>query len=407
MEINQVTVIGAGVMGHGIAQVFAMHGYNVNLVDISDDILRNALKKIKDSLNKFLSKGLISKEDIDNILSRIKTSISIKEGVEKSDLIIEAVPEEIDIKREVFKKADNFSPKHAIIVTNTSGLPVTAMAEVTKRPDKVAGMHWFNPPQLMKLIEIIKCKYTSQDTVNVIYDISKKLGKEPIIVNTDIRGFIANRVYRAIRYEAYAMILRGESKPIEIDSAVRYKLGVPMGPLELVDFTGGLQIELSESKSIEDLRRNYPDWEPQDEYIKFRQFAMSLAEQYVREGKLGVKSGIGFYKYPGPGIWRKIDIPPEAGENIDILSIISPAINIATWMISKEVSTARSIDLALKLGFRFSKGILELADEYGIEKVVENLLAKREKYKKHIYSDVYIPNNLLIDMMRKGIKFYQ
>jgi len=405
-EINTISVIGAGAMGHGIAQVFAMNGFEVHLVDISEEILENALSRIKYSLERFVKKGKLSPDDIENVLNRIKTYVELSKGVRDSDLVIEAVSEDINLKIKIFEKVDENAPKDTIIASNTSGLPITAMAEATKRSDKVVGMHWFNPPQIMKLIEVIRCKYTSEETAELIYELSKKIGKAPILVNKDIRDFIANRVYRAIRYEAYLMFYRGEHKPVEIDSAMRYKLGSPMGAFELTDFTGAIEIELLADKSINELCTKYPDWEPHSEYLKFRQYALRVPMEYYKKGFLGVKSGRGFYKYPKPGQWSRVDIPEEAGENVDLISLISPAINLSAWLIENGVTASNEIDLAIKLGFRFKKGILEKADELGIEKVVETLLNKRERWKSEEYSNFYIPQKLLKNMAKKGLNFY-
>jgi 3-hydroxyacyl-CoA dehydrogenase len=147
------------------------------------------------------------------------------------------------------------------------------MAEVTSRPNKVIGIHWFYPPQIMRLIEIIKSKYTDDESVNIVIKISHRLGKIPILVKRDIRGFIANRIYRAIRYESYAMVLRGEYAPIEIDSMLKYKLKFPMGVFELADFLDSVEIEMLEDKHFKELRNKYPEWEPHEEYVVFREYA--------------------------------------------------------------------------------------------------------------------------------------
>jgi enoyl-CoA hydratase/3-hydroxyacyl-CoA dehydrogenase len=395
-DINKVSIVGAGLMGHGIAQVFAMNNYNVNLIDISEDILKNALSRIKASLEKFASKGKIPEESINNILNKIDTYVELDDGVKDADLIIEAVPENIDLKLNIFRRVDRASPLESIIVSNTSALPITAMAEATERPERVAGMHWFNPPQIMRLVEVIKSKYTDDEVAETIYKLCTKIGKTPIMVNRDIRGFIANRVYRALRYEAYLMVLRGEYRPIEIDSALRYKFGVPMGVFELADFTNAIEIELMENDRIESLREKYPEWEPHIEYIIYRKHALALAREYKDRGLLGVKSGEGFYKYPEPGKWSRVDIPEDAGKDIDIIDIVSPAINLSTWIVENNISNEDEIDTALKLGFRFPKGIFEYAHEVGIDRVVENLKSKMEKVDED-YRVFYSPTKYLLE----------
>lgn len=400
--IKTIAVIGAGVMGHGIAQVLAMSGYKVNLVDVSYDVLNKALEKIRWSLNKLAEKGMVSRGDIESTMNRITTYVNARDAVNEADFIIEAVPEVLDIKLQVFRDIDSSAPSHAIIASNTSGLPITLMAEAVGRRDKVAGMHWFNPPQLMRLVEVIKCKYTSDETAKTIFELVKKVGKEPILVNRDIRGFIANRVYRAIRYEAFAMLMRGEARPMEIDSAFRYKLGIPMGPFELVDFTGAIEIELGEDKQFKEIRERCPDWEPHEEYVKFREYAMRLSREYHSKGLVGVKSGKGFYEYPKPGQWVKVEIPKEAGERIDPMQVLAPAINLSAWLIANDVASAKDIDTSLKLGYNFPKGLLEMADEYGLDSIVNVLKSKVERTRAEEYSAFYRPHPLLLKLVEEG-----
>lgn len=399
-SIRTVSVIGAGLMGHGIAQVFAMNGYSVNLVDVSREILDRAIERIRWSLGKLAEKGVI-REDIETILRRIRTFVGIREAVREADFIVEAVPERIDIKVQVFREADENAPKHAIIVSNTSGLPITPMAEATKRREKVAGMHWFNPPQLLRLIEVIRCKYTSDETAKTVFELSKRLGKEPIMVNRDIRRFIAARIYGPIRIEAFLMFLRGEAKPIEIDSAFRYKLGIPMGPFELVDFTGGIEIDASEDIYYNEVRSKYPEWEPQEEYVKYREAVMPFIRDRYSKGLVGFKTGRGFYDYPKPGQWVKPEIPREAGEGVDPMEVIAPAVNEAAWLVENNITSAREIDIALKLGYSFPKGILEMADEYGLDNVVAMLRAKRRRVAED-YGAFYEPQPLLLRLVDSG-----
>ena len=400
-SLKSVSIIGAGIMGHGIAQVFAMNGYNVNLVDISQEILNNAIEKIRWSLNKLAEKGKISRMDAESVLNRVLTYTNVKEAVKNVDFIIEAVPERINIKTQIFREIDECSPPHAIIASNTSGLPITLMAEATGRPDKVVGMHWFNPPQIMRLVEIVKCKYTSNETAELAFKLAQKLGREPIMVNKDIRGFIANRVYRAIRYEAYAMVQRGEAKPMEIDSAFRYKLNLPMGPFELVDFTGAIDIEIGENTYFNELRSKCPEWEPHEEYVKIREYALRLSREYYDKGLLGVKTGRGFYNYPKPGQWVKVEIPRDASEKIDPMQVLAPAVNLSAWLIRNNVTTAREIDTSLKLGYNFPKGLLEIADEYGLDSTI-NILRGKRKTVREDYSVFYEPDQLLLELVSRG-----
>jgi len=400
IEIKKVCVIGAGLMGHGIAQVLAMNGYGVNLVDVSEDILNKALEKIRWSLGKLAEKGAL-KEDIAAVMGRIKTTVKLLDAVKDVDFVIEAVPERLDLKCEIFAEIDGVAPKHCIFASNTSGLPITLMAEATKRPEKVIGMHWFNPPQLMRLIEVVKTKYTSNETTRTVFELSKKLGKTPILVKRDINGFIANRVYRAISTEAFLMYLRGEAQPMEIDATFRYKLRLPMGPFELTDFTGGIDIAVSSRACVEDILRRFPEWEPHRKFLEFSDATYSFIKERYDRGLLGVKTGQGFYKYPGPGKWAKPHIPEKYAERIDPLEVVAVAINVSAWLIRNDVASAQDIDVALKLGYNFPMGLLEYADERGLDAVVEILEAKLDRVKEP-YAAIYEPDELLSMMVKEG-----
>jgi len=395
-----IAVIGAGTMGHGIAQVFAMKGYSVNLADVSQEALKKAIERISWSLARLASRGEIGGEDVKAALDRITATTDIAKAVADAEFVVEAVYEDIDVKVEVFKKVDESAPSEAIIASNTSGLPITAMAEAVRRSERVVGMHWFNPPQLMKLVEVIETKYTDNRAASYVVELARHLGKTPILVRKDIRGFVANRVYRAIRYEAFAMVLRGEHTHVEIDSALKYKLGLPMGVFELVDFTGAVEIEVMEDRHLRRLRERYPEWEPHDEYLLLRDYAITLSKSYYERGLLGVKTGRGFYEYPEAGKYVKPNIPREAGERLDPLEVIAPAVNLAAWMIDRGVCTPEEVDLALKLGYNFPRGLLELARERGFRDVLEILRMKKGRWEGYSYSLFYEPSPALESIFR-------
>lgn len=399
-KIMNVCVVGAGLMGHGIAQVFAMNRYQVNLVDISEEILSRALEKIKWSLGKLAEKGAL-REDVASVMNRIRTTVSLLDAVKDVDLVIEAVPERLDLKNKIFAEIDSVAPKHCVFCSNTSGLPITLMAEATKRPEKVIGMHWFNPPQLMRLIEVIETKYTSEETVQTVFELSKKLGKTPILVKRDIRGFIANRVYGVIGNEAILMYLRGEAQPIEIDAACRYKLKLPLGPFELSDFTGSVDIRVSARALMEEILKKYPEWEPHKELLEFENATFSIIKERYDKGLLGVKSGQGFYKYPEPGKWARPDIPEKHAEKVDPVEVVAPAINVSAWLIRNGVVTPQDIDIALKLGYNFPIGLLEYADAIGLDNVVKVLEAKAKRVKEP-YAVIYKPDELLSKLVREN-----
>jgi 3-hydroxybutyryl-CoA dehydrogenase len=285
VEIRKVAVLGAGLMGHGIAQVAAQIAkYEVNLRDVKQEFLDRGMNMIKDSLQRFLRKEAITEAEVDEVLARIHPKIDLREAVADADLIIEAVPEKVELKKKVFAEADKLAKPEAIIVSNTSSISITELASATNRPEKVCGMHFFNPPQLMKLIEIIRGAKTTDETVETIVEVSKKMGKEPVVVKKDSPGFIVNRVLVPALNEAMFLVHEGIADPEDIDKAIRLGLNWPMGPLKLLDYVG-LDTTLS---IMEVFQRELGD-------PKYR--PCPLLRQMIRAGLLGRKTGKGFYDW--------------------------------------------------------------------------------------------------------------
>jgi len=284
LEIKKIAVLGAGLMGHGVAQVAAQAGFEVSLRDIAENFLDRGMNMITKSLQKFEEKGKISEEDKNKVLERIHPTIDLKEAVADADLIIEAVPENADLKKKMYKDVEKFCPEHAIIVTNTSSISITDLASGTKRPEKFCGMHWFNPAQLMRLIEVIHGISTSDETIETIVEVSKRMGKEPIVVKKDIPGFVVNRIMDAALNEALYLVWRGVISPEEVDKAVTLGLNWPMGPLRLLDYIG-LDVSL---KIFEVLYTESGDQ-------KF--MPCPLLKHMVKAGLLGRKVGKGFYEW--------------------------------------------------------------------------------------------------------------
>ncbi len=381
-KIKKITVVGAGTMGHGIAEVAAVAGYEVWVSDISDEILQNALKKIEWSLKKLYEKGQV-KESVETVMERIHTTTSLEKALENSDFVIEAVPEKLDLKHQIFSKADEVTPEHAILATNTSSLPITEIAKATKRPEKVVGMHFFNPPPLMPLVEIIKGEKTSEETVKITFEIAKKFGKQPVVVNKDVPGFIVNRILARVMNNACWLVAKNEFTIIEIDSAARYKLGLPMGIFELADYSG-IDVFYYVFKAMSERG--------------FKATPCPLFEEKFKENSLGMKTGKGFYQYPEPGKYVRPDIPKEAGDKVDPLTIISPAINEASYLIREKIASKEDIDKAVKLGLGYPKGVLEIADELGLDNVVKTLQQLKEK----TGYEEYEPDPLLKELVEKG-----
>jgi 3-hydroxybutyryl-CoA dehydrogenase len=285
MEVKRVAVLGAGLMGHGITQVCAQVGkFEVTMRDIEQRFIDNGMKMIQESLQRFIKKGAISDQEYKEILARIHPTLDLKEAVENADIVIEAVTENPPLKKSVLAEADRYAPPHAIIGSNTSSISITEIGAATKRPEKVCGMHFFNPPQVMRLIEIIRGLKTSDDTVETIRQISSKLGKESVVVKKDTPGFIVNRILIPAINEAVFLAAEGVAEPEDIDKAIELGLNWPMGPLKLLDYVG-----IDTTLFITDVMVN----ETGDP--KFR--PSSLLKQMVRANLLGRKTGRGFYDW--------------------------------------------------------------------------------------------------------------
>ncbi len=380
-KIQRVAIVGTGLMGHGIAQAFALRGYNVNLLSRREDSLSRATKEIRWSLDKFVKKGTINRNQAEMAFTRIRTTTSFKEGVRNVDLAVEAVSENMELKKGVFSKIDAFAPSYAIIATNTSTLSITELGRATGRPEKCVGMHWFNPPQLIRLIEVIKGDDTSSETLDAIMVVSRRLGKKPILCKKDSRGFIVSRILVAVFNEAFWTYYWREASKNGIDASVKYNGGFPMGWFELVDYVG-LDIEFDVSKIL---------YEAHGE--RFRP-CLEVTEPLVMKQKLGRKTGMGFYD------WSKgrPKISPDLAGKYDIERSWAVAANEAAWMVLEDVAEPESIDLGMKLGTGWALGPCEYADNRGLDLMLNKL---EGLYSKHIM-ELYKPCPLLKNYIRKG-----
>ena len=279
--MNNVTVIGAGTMGNGIAHVFAQNGHTVNLVDRSEDALERALATIDRNLGRLVSKERLTEEEKSATLARLTTSTDTASAVANAELVVEAATENVDLKLQIFKELDAASPADCILATNTSSISITKIAAVTSRPEKVIGMHFMNPVPIMKLVEIIRGYATSDETYKAIAVASKNLGKVPVEVN-DYPGFVANRILMPMINEAIITLNEGVAGVEEIDTVMKLGMAHPMGPLQLADFIG-LDVCLKIMEVLYDGLGN-------DKYAP-----CPLLVNMVTAGKLGVKSGEGFY----------------------------------------------------------------------------------------------------------------
>ena len=378
MTVKNITVLGSGIMGHGIAQVSAMAGYNVVLRDIEQQFLDKAMEKIRWSLEKLVTKERISKQESESILSRIKTIVDLKEAVKSADMVIEAVPEIMDLKKKVYAELDQVADQRIIFASNTSTLPITEIANTTSRPDRFIGIHFFNPPQLMKLVEVIPGQKTNQQVVDLTVDYVKSVKKEPVICKRDVPGFIVNRLFIPMVHEACWLKQRENYSLEQIDSAVKFTMGFPMGIFELADFTGmdvihkaTVELQLRDKKVI----LPHPD-----------------IEKLYNEKKLGQKSGEGFYKYSDEK-YERIQLDENLAKKCNPVSLAANILNNAAWLVTNKASDIPEIEKAAQLGLGLKKPIFETAKELGIKNIVNELNKLAQKY-----GTFYEPDPLLVSM---------
>jgi enoyl-CoA hydratase / 3-hydroxyacyl-CoA dehydrogenase len=376
-RIASVTVLGAGTMGHGIAEVAALAGYRVTLYDVEARFLESGMEKVRWSLNKLAEKGSISRVKAEEASAAISPTTDLMAAA-GADLVIEAAPESLALKKELFARIDG-PAQGAIFATNTSSIPISEIASATRLPENFVGLHFFNPPAMMPLVEVIRGAKTSDSTLERSVEFCKTLGKRVVVCEKDVPGFIVNRVVGPLINEAAWVVERGEATIGQVDSCCTYKVGLPMGLFELADFTG-LDVIYAAATSMKSRDASSPEVAPQ------------LGE-LVRAGKLGRKSGEGFYCYSRP-----VAKPTMAeGEGVDPLLFFSVGINSAAWLLRNEVCSKDDLDASVKLGLGFPQGILQLADTWGLNRAVATLRAKQAKH-----GDAYAPDELLVRMVERG-----
>jgi enoyl-CoA hydratase/3-hydroxyacyl-CoA dehydrogenase len=366
-------------MGHGIAEAAALAGFQVTIYDVQQGFLDGGIEKIRWSVSKLKEKGVLSQEKSAEVLGRIHATLELRD-LASADLIVEAVPEDLPMKTGVFLQLDREN-NHAIFASNTSTIPITEIARSTARPEKFVGIHFFNPPVLMPLVEVIRGDLTDQETVDAAVSFAKALGKQVVLCKKDVPGFIVNRLLGPLLNEAAWLVSRGVATVEQVDSAAVYKAGLPMGLFELADYTGIDVIY----KAAEAMRSREASALP---------VAPLFAEKF-REGKLGKKSGEGFYTYKDAS--SRPQISKEAGAGIDPLLFFSVAVNAAAWLVRNQVCTKEDLDLSVKLGLGFPDGILQMADRWGEDKIVAAL-----KQKQGLYGSEYSPDPLLEEMVKNG-----
>jgi enoyl-CoA hydratase/3-hydroxyacyl-CoA dehydrogenase len=367
-DIKTIAVIGAGDMGHGIAEVCALAGLKVNLYDIKQEFVDKGKNKIKESMEKQVAKQKMTAENCNKIINNIQGFTILKDAVKDVDYMIEAAPEILELKVKIFKEADECAPKHAILASNTSNMSITQMGAATNRPDKVVGIHFFNPPVMMFLVEVTRGEKTSAETMNVSYDLIKRMknfrgAMVPVRVEKDMPGFIFNRINAPVGLFLAELLDKGLVNPEAVDAKIR-SIGAPMGPYETMDFAG-LDVYCHGSEYF--AKTLSPEFKPS-----------GWLKKMVAEGNLGKKSGKGIYTWPG-GARPTIDMS-KADPNFDLMDIVCLQVNEGTKLLDAAVTnSAAEIDKAMVNGGGSPFGPFALATGMGWPKVAERCEAISKK----------------------------
>jgi enoyl-CoA hydratase/3-hydroxyacyl-CoA dehydrogenase len=373
-DVSRVAVLGAGNMGHGITEVVALAGYDVTMRDIEQELVDDGYESIKWSVEKLAEKDRLD-EPPEAILDRIDTEADLEAAVADADLVIEAAPEKMEIKKDVFTDLDAYTPDEAILASNTSSLSITDIAAVTDRPDQVVGMHFFNPPVKMDLVEVIYGDETSDETATAAYEFVEAIDKTPIYVRKDVNGFVVNSVLGPFGDEAGWMVSEDAASIKEVDAAMVHRRGYPMGPFELGDLTGidiGYHVRKEAGKDVP-----------------------PVIEAQVEAEELGRKTGKGYYDYEnGDGPTYEAG----QGEDVDTLRIESRIVNEAAKLIGNDVATADAIDTGMKLGAGFPEGPCRRADKTGLDTILEKLETLYEEYDHERYE----PSDHLRELVAAG-----
>jgi enoyl-CoA hydratase/3-hydroxyacyl-CoA dehydrogenase len=373
--INKITVLGSGVMGHGIAQVSAMAGYHVVLRDIEQSFLDKAMEKIKWSLNKLVEKQRLSQADADGIFARITPMVDLKQALAGADLLIEAVPEDMNLKKKVYAEIDSFAEGRTLYASNTSTLPITEMAALTGRPDRFIGLHFFNPPQLMPLVEVIPGSKTDSGMVEMAMGFVQKVGKQPVLCKKDVAGFIVNRVFIPLVHEAVYCQERDNVPMTTIDSAVKFRMSFPMGIFELADYTG---LDVIHKATVEMHSRDGKVIRPHPK-----------VKQLFDEKSLGQKTGRGFYEYKGEK-YERINLTEQEAARYNPVALLAVAANNAAWLISNGVCSREDLEKALRLGMGLKKELFATVQDFGVKNVVDALKGLAAKHGPFYEPDPYL-----------------
>jgi len=360
-DVDTITVLGAGTMGHGIAEVAALAGYDVYLRDINEELVEDGYEQIEWSLDKLAEKERISEDVRDGALDRITPLVDLEEAVQETDVVIEAIVENMDIKKDVYEDLSEHSPERTIFASNTSSLSITELSEATDRPEQFCGMHFFNPPVRMELVEVISGKHTSGETMDVVVDLAESFDKTPVRVRKDAPGFIVNRVLVPLMNEACWIVESGDGTIAEVDSTTKYDIGLPMGAFELGDQVGN-DVTYHVLEYMYDVLGEA--YEP-----------CPLLERKVEAEELGKKTGKGFYDYENGGV----DVPTDETRE-DIRNRLNAILaNETGKLLDSDVAPIDDIDTAVMLGAAFPQGPGKLCDDAGLDTLIETLEGLHEE----------------------------
>ncbi|MFX1253317.1 MAG: 3-hydroxyacyl-CoA dehydrogenase NAD-binding domain-containing protein [Promethearchaeota archaeon] len=366
-ETGKISVIGAGHMGHGIAEVALLSDYFVSLVDINEDILAKGKALIDWSLKKFVEKTQITERRYKKLINNLEATTNLKKGVKNAVLCIEAVPEKLELKKEIFRKLDKFSPNHAILASNTSTMSISEIANATQRPEKVVGLHFPPPPVLAKIIEIVRGEKTSESTMKFTIDFIQKAGKTHIIAK-DSPGFICNRIVAPSLLLVQLFLDRGEYSPAKFDAAA-LNMNMVMGPYELLDYMG---LDIVHDSSQYFAKHLSADYSP----------TLTIS-RLVKENKLGRKTGEGIYKWRSGGKRPFIDLSDPA--DFDPMDLMRVQINEAVKVLEEGIATVDDIEIGMKLFYHNPWGPFELVEQMDLDELTVFLDNLAEKYGKEIF----------------------
>ena len=370
-DVETIAVLGAGNMGHGIAEVAALAGYDVTIRDINEELVQEGYEQIEWSLGKLAEKGRID-EEADAVLERVTPVVEMSEAVADADFLIEAVPERMDVKKDVYREVEEYAPEHAVFTTNTSSLSITELSEVTERPERFCGMHFFNPPVRMDLVEVIQGAHTAEETLELVEAIAEDFGKTPVRVHKDSPGFIVNRILVPLMNEAAWLVHDDVATIQEVDSAAKFGLGIPMGCFELADQVG--------------IDVGYHVLEYMHEELGEAYEPCPLIVEKVDAEELGKKTDEGFYDYEDGGV----EIPSDAGSEEVTTRLLAVMANEVAKLVGNDVAEPAAIDRAVQLGGGFPEGPARMADDAGLESLVSTLEALHEEGKPRYEPAAYL-----------------